>query len=289
MSNERHHNPPVERQGPDRSGSVGQATAGPDGSAPTHSTAHGQTSAAREGVRVGYDIIDRHTREGREEAWQRSRATSESGTGQAPGFGPPGGAWPGTPWAMPALGALLGPWLQLLQVPARMFEAGLGARATPTPTPTGSWGPFTSGVSRPPPGEPASSTSSSTEAQTWAHGSYTPPTDSSGSGHAASPSTQKTTPGSLRTLSVRMTSSRPTQVDVALPSLPSDTEVQVMALAPVGGEHAPLPAVSLHHEPDRIVVGIVIPDEQPPGRYAGAVLRADGTALGSISVDVSDP
>ena len=172
MGNDRHQNPPTARKGPDRGGgSWARATS--------------SGSAAADGVRMGYDIIDRHTQEGRQEAWRRTSGSGHGGwsdyrdyrehrdhrdhrdhRGYSPGFDPMAGGRGA--WSMPDLASLLGPWLSLLQLPARMFEGSFGRQGWPPPR--GGWNPFTPSASRPPPGQPTEPP----PAQQWAHGSYVP-------------------------------------------------------------------------------------------------------------------
>lgn len=273
MGTQRYENPKATRQGPERSVRPDPATSDPD-------------SAARQGVRMGYDVMDRHTQEGRDEAWRRTGAPPTApAAGWPPGYGDPMGLGPG----MPTLGSLLGPWMWLLQAPARMFQGGFGGRGHPPPH--GGYAPFTAGPSRPPPGPPGAPEPPPTPgAQPWAHG-WSPTSPTSPTPEPATPEPAPTEVSARApTVSIGVTSMRPTQVDVALPALDPDTALKVMPLHPVDGAQPPLPEVRVHAERERVSVAVIVPDDHPPGRYAGAVLRReDGVVLGAIGVVVSDP
>ena len=62
-----------------------------------------------------------------------------------------------------------------------------------------------------------------------------------------------------------------------------------MRLHPVEGQDPPLPEIRIHPEDDRLGLAVIIPDDQAPGRYSGAVLRRDdGAVLGAICIDVPE-
>lgn len=92
------------------------------------------------------------------------------------------------------------------------------------------------------------------------------------------------------TVSVQLSSHRPAEVTFGVAP---GADAMTLAADPLGiddGSGAPpLVAVAITCTPGHVRVSVTVPNDQPPGRYSGAIRDAAGMQVGDLTVDVSGP
>jgi hypothetical protein len=115
-------------------------------------------------------------------------------------------------------------------------------------------------------------------------GAYAPPGTAGGAapfaGAAAGPK-----------VSVKVSSQSPAEVTLNVAPYADRMTLVAGPLNKVGGSDAlPLTGVSLSCEPGHVRVSVTVVTDQPPGRYSGVILNANGNdVVGALTVDIAGP
>lgn len=104
------------------------------------------------------------------------------------------------------------------------------------------------------------------------------------------PSMDPSDPGGSATngnakVAIELSSKRPVQVELNLRAHPPIDALAIPGLHPVEGEHPPIKEIAFTSGSGADVLQIRVPDDQPPGVYAGVIVnRKSGHPCGSLTI-----
>ncbi len=231
-----------------------------------HSTSSSDTGGVDYGVDLGYQVIDEYLKQ----AQQRANDFSPGSPNLLAG-------WRSTlppdieklaDQSMTYYRQFIGAWLRMLTSMGQQFMPPAGG----TPPEPGLWGMGAGATPQSGPGRHPTATNETVE-----------PSLRAGPWQDESPDTQPAT----TTIGVSLRASRPAIVSFDLKRHTQPLQTIIHPLRSLDAKNPVIDGVCFITKDNRISLQVIVPDDLPPGIYAGAIVaKSNGSACGTVSVEV---